>query len=58
MRDKIETKVEKISYILKELEHLKHLEFCFPDEIAACNYAMLLLRRHKKKLETQQNRDK
>lgn len=53
MKRRIETKIEKIDYMLKELEHLKRLEFCYTDEIAACNYAMLLLRRHKKKLELQ-----
>lgn len=47
---KLETKQQKIEYIMNNLEHLKGLEFIYPDEVKACNYAKRILRDYMKKI--------
>lgn len=51
MKEKQMNKIEQIDFILNKLEHLKGLEFVSTKEIKACNYAKLILNRHKQKLE-------
>ena len=47
---KLETKSQKIDYIISELKRLNGLEFLSKDEISAMNYACTILRNHKNKL--------
>ena len=46
------TKYKK--YVIDELRHLKGLEFIYPNEIKAANYAINILARHIKKLDKQE----
>ena len=46
---KLDTKQEKLQYVIDELRHLKGLEFIYPNEIKAANYAINILARHIKK---------
>lgn len=50
MVNKLETKSQKIDYIISELKRLDGLEFISKDEISAMNYACRILRNYKKKL--------
>lgn len=45
------TKIERIEFVLNKLEYLKGLDFISTEEIKACNYAILILIRYKKKIE-------
>ena len=51
MKNRLETKSQKIDYIISELKRLNGLEFLSKDEISAMNYACMILRNHKKKLK-------
>ena len=51
MRKRIETKQDKLNFIMKKLEWLKGLEFIDDDEISAVNYANLILRNRIKELD-------
>ena len=52
---KLDTKQEKLQYVIDELRHLKGLEFIYPNEIKAANYAINILARHIKKLDKQED---
>lgn len=45
------TKLEKLDFIINKLNNLKGLEFIDSDEIAAVNYANMILRRTREKLD-------
>lgn len=51
MRKRIETKQEKLEFIIRELKRLKGLEFIDDDEVSAVNYACLILRNRIKELD-------
>lgn len=51
MRKRIETKQEKLEFIIRELKRLKGLEFIYDDEVGAMNYACLILRNRIKELD-------
>jgi hypothetical protein len=44
MRELLETKEEKIHFIINHLEKMKGLEFIDKDEISSCNLAIRRLR--------------
>ena len=51
MSNKLDSKQDKIDFIIYELKRLKGLEFISNKEIEAMNYACLILRNHKKRLK-------
>ena len=57
MKRQIESRQEKLDFIINKLNWLKGLEFIDKDEIAAVNYANLILRRMKNKLDKIENKE-
>ena len=52
---RLETKSQKINYIISELKRLDGLEFISKDEISAMNYACRILRNYQKNLKEEVN---
>ena len=51
MREWIETKEDKLNFIIEKLNYLIGLEFVQTDEIKSCKLAIRILKREIKKIE-------